>query len=98
MVPIGSVQVAPVIIGERTLRAFRCAARPLRLLYDRCHGRLQPARPRRVPMWLVGATGGVSVLGVSVGLLEPLDLTLTTAAFPLTMVCAGSGDTMAFWR
>lgn len=31
-------------------------------------------------------TGGVSAPGVSAGLLEPVDLTLTTAAFPRTMV------------
>jgi len=39
-------------------------------------------------------TGGAST---SVGLLDPDDLTLTTAAFPRTMVWAGSGETMAFW-
>jgi hypothetical protein len=43
-------------------------------------------------------TGGASSFGVSAGLLEPLDLTLTTAALPRTMVCAGRGETMAFWR
>lgn len=37
------------------------------------------------------------MLGVSDGL-EDMDLTLTTAAFPRTMVCAGRGETMAFWR
>jgi len=40
-------------------------------------------------------TGGVSMLGVSDGV-EDMDLTLTTAAFPRTMVCAGRGETMAF--
>ena len=43
-------------------------------------------------------TGGVSIPGVSPGELEPLDLTLTTAALPRTIVCAGSGETIAFWR
>jgi len=37
------------------------------------------------------------MLGVPPGL-EPCDLTLTTAALPRTMVWAGSGETMAFWR
>jgi hypothetical protein len=44
----------------------------------------------------IWGTGGVSAMGVSAGLLEPLDLTLTTAAFPRTMVCAGNGETIAF--
>lgn len=42
-------------------------------------------------------TGGVSIPGVSAGL-DPFDLTLTTAALPRTMVWAGSGETIAFWR
>ena len=38
-------------------------------------------------------TGGVSSPG---GVLAPLDFTLTTAAFPLITVCAGTGETTAF--
>lgn len=34
----------------------------------------------------IWGTGGVWIEGVSAGLLEPLDLTLTTAAFPRTIV------------
>jgi len=34
----------------------------------------------------IEGTGGVSMLGVSAGLLVAVDLTLTTAAFPRTMV------------
>jgi len=44
----------------------------------------------------IAGTGGVySMPGVPAGLLLPLDLTLTTAAFPRTIVCAGRGLTTA---
>lgn len=42
--------------------------------------------------WSILGTGGV----VSPGVLAPLDLTLTTAAFPRITVVAGTGETIAF--
>lgn len=46
----------------------------------------------------IWGTGGASMPGLSAGLFELLDLTLTTAAFPRTIVCAGRGETIALLR